>query len=208
VVQGRFSDARDYLRFFRDLEEQVLDDPLSWGYVVSDEGSNAVFEEDATSSFDSRFKLHLLGCVSSDDPDFLKRIPPSIKHVIVVHRDLEYTQFYEKLHEMDLLIPLWKENSQYTTIRASSSISAAVSVQVPILPSEAESAAYDFLQNIAVVKREEGESEVDAIARLRKGGLQDRALGQDWLEYLQSIEAKNESLLRDILGAVGQPTPA
>lgn len=205
VVQGRFSDARDYQRLFRDLARQIFYDSSSWGYVVSRKGSGIVFEEDAISSegpsstSNTPFKLHLLGSVSSDDLDFLSSLPPSLKNVIVVHRDLEYTQFYEKLGEMDLLLPLWKEKSQYTTIRASSSISAAISVQVPILFNDAEMAAYDFVREIAVIRRKQDESEVDAIARLRKQGLQNRASGKDWIEYLASIEARNSSLLRDIL---------
>lgn len=115
VIQGSFTNSRrDYPNIFRDLvaelerkllpyfhfflviELREIDDAPAWGYRPLARDRD-VFEPILGEQAEP-FKLYLIGEGRLD-------IPKSLEHVVVVQKDLNYTEFYAFMQSMDVVIP-------------------------------------------------------------------------------------------------------
>lgn len=80
-----------------------VDDPHAWGYLPLESSPSAVYKPDPTSALDP-FVLHLAGSGSIE-------VPPALRDVVRLHIDLEYEEYYDLIHGMDLCIPAFAEDS-------------------------------------------------------------------------------------------------
>lgn len=84
------------------------DDPRSWGYLPLGTSKDAVYEPDSKATSDTSipdpFILHLAGRGGID-------IPHTLRDVVRVHRDLDYEEFYDLMHTMDLVLPAFSDDS-------------------------------------------------------------------------------------------------
>jgi len=98
----------------------LVDDPELWGYshVQDDNGGNVRF----IPSFDSHtalnpslpFKLHLVGHGAM-------AIPPGLENIVILHYNLDYTDFYTLMSGMDLCIPAFPKDSDTNYVDQASS---------------------------------------------------------------------------------------
>ena len=115
VIQGSFQTSRrDYPNIFRDLVDElqsasqmlgslhfmilmnVLGDATAWGYRPLSYDRD-IFEPLVDAEAEP-FKLYLIGEGEIE-------IPKSISKVVVIQRDLNYTDFYAFMQSMDVVIP-------------------------------------------------------------------------------------------------------
>ena len=201
VIQGRLSWNRDYGRIFTDLEVELQANASAWGYKLVNsqaEDRSKVFAEDprSTTASGKPFKLHLVGKSGIGGPT----IPESLEEVIVIHRDLEFAKYYATLSQMDILLPAWHPDSEYIGARASSSIPAAASCRVPALLSPTEKAAYSYMVHPAVAHRDEEETEMQAIKRMRDQGTCSRGQIEEWQTLEEKVVQQNQRVLERTMG--------
>ncbi|KAI0773704.1 hypothetical protein C8Q74DRAFT_1201446 [Fomes fomentarius] len=160
VIQGKFElERRDYGRIFKELIASMNEDPAAWGYH-SLEGRTA-FEPNHNSPAPP-FQLLLVGSQYIG-------IPQELANVIVIYRDLPYKEFYEIIAHSDIVLPAFADNSYYD-IRASSTISLAIELRVPMLVTNRTRRTYGFIDDDrVVVTRPQVMSEVQALKAFRTG---------------------------------------
>jgi hypothetical protein len=100
---------------------------------------------------------------------------------------------------MDVLLPAWVPDSPYLKSRSSSSIPAAIMSRIPVLLSESEAGAYAYAEPPVRLRRMEGESEIQAIRRLRAANACGRATAEEWEEYERTIEHANDIALAAVM---------
>lgn len=128
VIQGSFDPVRRaYFDILKDLIRNLhgwfplrhyivltfkscLDSPASWGYLPLDNGISYIPD---TSIVDPPFKLYLVGSDSIE-------IPPELKNIVTLHVDLNYSEYYDVMAEMDLCIPALSPSDLYYVQQASS----------------------------------------------------------------------------------------
>ena len=122
VIQGKFEmERRDYLHIFQELIDSLTgplrscsvwlvsgrlikctaEDPTAWGYHPL-EGRTA-FEPNHDSPVPP-FQLLLVGSQYIGVPD-------ALQHVVVIHRDLPYKEFYNLIANSDIVLPAFADNS-------------------------------------------------------------------------------------------------
>ena len=94
-------------------------DPELWGYSrIQDDGGNAKFihllDSDTALNPSPPFKLHLVGHGAIV-------IPPGLQNIVILHYNLDYTEFYTLMSEMDLCIPAFPKDSDTNYVDQASS---------------------------------------------------------------------------------------
>lgn len=97
------------------------------------------------------------------------------------------------------MLPAFADVDLYTRRAASSAIPAAMMARTPVLVTNLEREAYAYLEEPAFILREEGEDEMEAVARIRKGGAAISGTEHQWAEYERRLLRRNEDALRRIL---------
>lgn len=151
AIQGSFDHGRDFESIFArfvDLKDQ-------WNAMGKGEDAEKI-------------ELNIVG--SGTRP----QVPEAIAHQVLFHENLDYTQYYSLLSEMDGLLPAfaaenWAGNDYYSNI-ASSSISASIIAGVPLIADLKLLDAYAYLRLSMVWYRDDGEHEIDAAFRLLNAG--------------------------------------
>jgi len=94
----------------------LTDDPESWGYTLEVDGENSTFisSPDTTPDHSPPFQLHLVGHGKLD-------VPPALKNIVVLHVDLDYTEFYALMSRMDVCVPAFARNSDANYVNQASS---------------------------------------------------------------------------------------
>jgi hypothetical protein len=100
--------------------KSCLDSPASWGYLPLDDGISYIPD---TSLEDPPFKLYLVG---SDEIE----IPPELKNIVTLHVDLNYTEYYGVMAEMDICLPAFGPSDIYYVQQASSTAAMCLEVNV------------------------------------------------------------------------------
>jgi hypothetical protein len=160
VVQGGIEQGRrDYAYMFTSLETEIRADPKLWGYLIPNNDS-APFTPDP--EVPDPFSLALLGQGS-------REIPETLLHVVQIHNNLPYADFYKLLHSMDLLIPAFRGEGYYTD-SASSSLPAAIIAHIPSLVTRMHMNSYTYLDSRSTVLRPSSISAMAAVGLLRKNG--------------------------------------
>ncbi|KAJ7067131.1 hypothetical protein C8F01DRAFT_980679 [Mycena amicta] len=162
VIQGSFfSDRRDYLKIFSELNESLTVDPKLWGYLPLRE-NNVAYVVD-TSLPDPPFRLFLIGSGYIE-------IPPELENLVVVRNGLNYPDFYNLMRQMDIALTAFSEENGYYHSQASSTFAMAVECNVPILVTERIKKSYTYVDDPrAVVTRPAAMREVEALRALRSG---------------------------------------
>jgi hypothetical protein len=102
---------------------QRIEDPAMWGYHPL--GNNPFFTVDKRLS-DPPFHLHLVGAGAIN-------IPAVLEEVVVVHRDLDYNQYYEVVGKMDICIPAFAgAGNNFIASQASSTVGMCMQVNVSL----------------------------------------------------------------------------
>lgn len=147
AIQGSF----DYGRDFESIFSRFVDVKNEW--IASGRSEDA-----------EQIELNIIG--SGKRPE----VPEAITHQVFFHENLDYTQYYNLLSEMDGLLPAfamenWAGNDYYSNI-ASSSISASVIAGVPLVADFKLLTAYSYLRLSMVWYRDDDEHEIDAAFRM------------------------------------------
>ncbi|EMD34839.1 hypothetical protein CERSUDRAFT_117047 [Gelatoporia subvermispora B] len=158
VIQGTFQSLRrDYTGFFSDMITSLHEDPAAWGYQPLD--GRESFLPDPRSS-DPAFQLYLVGSGWID-------IPPELTYMVNIYRDLDYSEFYSVVADMDVVVPAFSEFTYYT-MQASSTVAMAVELDVPILATARFRQAHSYTDDDrAIVTRPAAMREVAALKALR-----------------------------------------
>jgi len=160
AIQGSFDHGRDFQSIFT----RFVDDTDEW--IASGHGEDA-----------QKIELNIIG--SGTKPE----VPEAIAHQVFFHENLDYTQYYKLLSEMDGLLPAfamenWAGNDYYSNI-ASSSISASVIAGVPLVADFKLLEAYSYLRLSMVWYRDDAEHEIDAAFRMLEAGVDKRRAMKD-----------------------------
>lgn len=99
---------------------------------------------------------------------------------------------------MDLLLPAWLPDTPYTESRSSSSVPAAIMSRIQALLSDEEAKAYAYAAPPALLGRRDGESEIQAIRRLRMSKGCKRAGVEEWEEFESALVEFNERTLESL----------
>ncbi|KAI0750673.1 hypothetical protein C8Q80DRAFT_1153320 [Daedaleopsis nitida] len=160
VIQGKFeAERRDYGHIFQELIDSMNEDATVWGYHPLD--GRTMFEPNHSAATPP-FQLLLVGS------QYIS-IPPELGHVVVVHRDLPYKEFYELIAHTDIVLPAFADNSYYD-YRASSTVALATELAIPMLVTKRTRRTYGFIDDDRiVVTRPQAMSEVQALRALRTG---------------------------------------
>ncbi|TBU27701.1 hypothetical protein BD311DRAFT_778767 [Dichomitus squalens] len=160
VIQGKFEmERRDYARIFQELISSLHEDPAAWGYLPL-EGRTA-FEPRHDSPVPP-FQLLLVGS------QYLG-VPTELEHIVLIHRDLPYKEFYDLIADSDIVLPAFADNSYYE-FRASSTVAIATELNIPMLVTNRTRRTYGFIDDDrVVVTRPAAMSEVQALKALRTG---------------------------------------
>lgn len=75
------------------------------------------------------------------------KVPPTVKSRVDLHDAVEYDEFYKTIMNADVLVCEFADNMHYDTVRASSSIPAAVMAGTPVLMPSKYLKAYPCLQS-------------------------------------------------------------
>jgi len=142
VVQGSFSSTRrDYPRIFSELNQSLHGasiwccltsaygliitrsaDPYAWGYLPLEDSSPSFLPD--TTINNPPFKLHLVGSGWID-------VPTELKNLIIFHTNLNYSEFYSVMSNMDVCVPAFLATKDQNYKRqASSSIAMCMEVNV------------------------------------------------------------------------------
>ncbi|OCH84402.1 hypothetical protein OBBRIDRAFT_741660 [Obba rivulosa] len=180
VIQGSFESLRrNYTGFFTDLIQSLHEDPAAWGYESLDGRESFVPDSELP---DPPFRLYLVGSGSID-------IPAELLHVITIYRDLNYTEFYAIVADMDIVVPAFSDFSYYM-LQATSTVAMAVEVDVPILATRHFRKSYDYANDDrAIITRPAAMREVHALKALRTG---------DATSFLRSDPAGQGHMIGDI----------
>ncbi|KAF7312498.1 hypothetical protein MIND_00263500 [Mycena indigotica] len=177
VIQGSFfSDRRDYVKIFAELNESLSINPKVWGYL-SRQTQDVAYRVDESLP-DPPFRLFLIGSGYIE-------IPPELENLVVVRDGLSYPEFYALMSQMDICIPAFSVGNDYYDVQASSTFAMAVECDVPILVTERIKKAYAYADDPrAVVTRPAAMREVEALRALRTG---------DVTHFLQQTRISPES---------------
>ncbi|PBK75884.1 hypothetical protein ARMSODRAFT_950233 [Armillaria solidipes] len=203
VIQGSFTKSRrDYDNIFDDLLVSLADDPAVWGYLPLLGTPSASYEPDH-SLRSPPFRLFLLGS------GWLE-IPVELKNIVTMHVDLNYTDFYALMKEMDICLPAFADNGYYQR-QASSTFAMAVECNVPLLVTDRMKKAYTYVNDDrAVITRPAAMREIDAVKALRQGSALDfleqsdynapirdsvhRMMRRGWVRNREEVRAFKQSL--------------
>ncbi|KAK0193988.1 hypothetical protein F5146DRAFT_413805 [Armillaria mellea] len=203
VIQGSFTKSRrDYDNIFDDLLASLSDDPTVWGYLPLLGTSGVSYEPDHRLR-SPPFRLFLLGS------GWLE-IPVELKNIVTVHVDLNYTDFYALMKEMDVCLPAFADNGYYQR-QASSTFAMAVECNVPLLVTDRMKKAYTYVNDDRVViTRPAAMGEIDAVKALRQGSALDflehsdynapirdsvhRMMRRGWVRNREEVRAFKQSL--------------
>jgi len=160
AIQGSFDHGRDFESIFT----RFVDVKNDWFGLGKGEDAEQI-------------ELNIIG--SGTRPE----VPEDIAHQIFFHENLDYTQYYNLLSEMDGLLPAfamenWAGNDYYSNI-ASSSISASVIAGVPLVADFKLLKAYSYLRLSIVWYRDDEEHEIDAAFRMLEAGAERRRAMKD-----------------------------
>ncbi|KAF9533596.1 hypothetical protein CPB83DRAFT_845535 [Crepidotus variabilis] len=163
VIQGLLEAARrNYKTIMEDLTRALKEDPGLWGYLHPLEGT-VEFRPDPTPDA-SPFHLHLLGSFRDFD-----QVPAELKHVVILHKDLQYLPYFELMQSMDIVLPAFSTHHYYDE-KASSTVVMSIQCNVPILVSRRFRGAYNFADDDRIlITRPEVMSDVAALRALRSG---------------------------------------
>ncbi|PPQ75088.1 hypothetical protein CVT24_010153 [Panaeolus cyanescens] len=163
VIQGSFStDRREYMTVFQELIDSLTEDPSIWGYLplTQDEEKFVVDPKEK-----EPFHLYLLGSGGLD-------IPKALEDMVIVKKDLDYTEFYHLMQTMDICVPAFNPENGYYRFQASSTMVMALQCNVPILATRRVRSAYAYADDDRVmVTRPAVISEVAALRALRIGNM-------------------------------------
>lgn len=110
-------------------------------------------------SKDADFELYVLG------DGALPEVPEAAKDSVHFETGLPYVEFYRLLHSATALLPAFASD-EYTRVKASSTVPASLIAGSPLIADRQLLLAYTYLDEEDVYLREEGEDEVDAMARI------------------------------------------
>ncbi|CDO74195.1 hypothetical protein BN946_scf185043.g247 [Trametes cinnabarina] len=160
VIQGTFAaERRNYAGIFRGLIASLHEDPKAWGYRPLDGRPSFVPDPDSPIP---PFRLLLVGSGWLD-------VPEELSHVVSMHTNLPYHDFYELIADCDIVVPAFADNT-YLSVQASSTIALATELQVPLLVTNRTRRAYRYIDDPrAVVTRPAAMPEVQALKALRTG---------------------------------------
>jgi len=167
VIQGSFSkDRRDYPRIFSQLNASLYVEPESWGYSRLQVGKDSTFIplHNTTLNHSPPLKLHLVG-------SGWVNIPPGLKNIVIMHKDLDYTEYYTFMSGMDVCVPAFLSNSDKNYVyQASSTIAMCMENNVPFLGVRELREAYTHIDDDKImITRPAVMNEVQAIKALRTG---------------------------------------
>ncbi|KAJ3281471.1 hypothetical protein HK104_011451 [Borealophlyctis nickersoniae] len=134
------------------------------------------------------------------------KIPSTLKNHVTILRDLSYPQYYKALGTSSLLLPAFGSEYYYIN-KASSSIPASIIAGVPVLASHKLLKAYGYLSPDAAIIQEEGEDDMEAVARvIEEGGLlPDGRWGKAGLRDLKrNVQRMRERLIEENLERVAK----
>ncbi|KAH9942981.1 uncharacterized protein BXZ73DRAFT_87432 [Epithele typhae] len=161
VIQGTIDPSRrQYDRIFADLVDSIREDPQAWGYEPTPDASGAYLPD--TRGPEEPFQLLLVG--AGDIP-----IPPALTHVVSIHHDVPYRDFYALVAAADIVVPAFADLGYYDA-QASSTVALAGALAVPLLATARLRRAYGYVDDArATVARPAGLPEVLALRALRTG---------------------------------------
>lgn len=82
----------------------IPEDARVWGYLPLTENSdNAFYQPDPDSPFDP-LVLHIIGTGKLN-------IPHSLRDIVRIHQDLDYSSYYELMQSIDVCLPAFSEDS-------------------------------------------------------------------------------------------------
>ncbi|PPQ76793.1 hypothetical protein CVT24_011336 [Panaeolus cyanescens] len=172
VIQGSFStDRREYVTVFQELIDSLTEDPSVWGYLPPKQGEERFLVDPEEKD---PFYLYLLGSGGLD-------IPKALEDMVIVKKDLDYTEFYHLMQTMDICVPAFNPENGYYRFQASSTMVMALQCNVPILATRRVRSAYAYADDDRVmVTRPAVISEVAALRALRIGNMK-----AFWDHYMQ-----------------------
>ncbi|KAJ7158594.1 hypothetical protein C8R46DRAFT_1109642 [Mycena filopes] len=161
VIQGSFyTDRRDYLEIFTELNESLARDPTVWGYLPLGNEEDAAYVVDESLS-DPPFRLFLIG-------SGWLQIPHELEKIVLIRDGLSYPDFYALMSKMDICVTAFSADHGYYDAQASSTFAMAVECNVPLLVTERIKASYTYVNDDrAVVTRPAAMREVEALRALR-----------------------------------------
>jgi hypothetical protein len=140
-IQGEYSRGRDYDTVFPLLQKMIL--------AAEERNDDSV---EATN-------LHLVGF--GQHPD----MPADLQSHVIFDERLDYTEFYSTLAQSDAIMTAFS-SEEYYTVKASSSVAAALIAGTPLVGDAKLLKSYGYLNESAMWMRAEGESEMDTVSRV------------------------------------------
>lgn len=103
----------------------------------------------------------------------------------------------------DIVLPAFTDKRHYISDVASGCVAAAVMARVPILVDADELAAYSYLEYPAYILRQEGDDEIQSIAKLRDNRINSSTdllnITAAWEVYEQKLYKQNHHALQRAL---------
>ncbi|KAK0204984.1 hypothetical protein DFS33DRAFT_1259694 [Desarmillaria ectypa] len=202
VIQGSFTKSRrDYDNVFEDLLESLADDPTVWGYLpLRDTGASYESDHGLRSP---PFRLFLIGSGWLEIPD-------KLKNIVTMHVNLNYTDFYALMKEMDVCLPAFADKGYYQH-QASSTFAMAVECNVPLLVTDRMKKSYTYVNDDrAVITRPAAMGTIAAVKALCQGSALDfieqsnyntpikdsvhRMMRRGWIRNKEEVRAFKQSL--------------
>jgi hypothetical protein len=161
AMQGDYDPSRrDYATIFKELET-----------FLKPANGRDLDQEDIPPQYQTanatNVTLHLLG--HGDKPT----VPDSVASHVQFDQGVNYIEYYSILSQSFALLPSFA-SKDYLDRKASSSVPAALIGGTPLVASQEILDAYSYLPRDAVWMQEEGETEMDTVARVLKLPAHDR----------------------------------
>jgi hypothetical protein len=192
AVQGGMNRAVD--RVYNGLLHFIRQDPEAWGYQLDKTTKEEVYVEiEGLPEAARPFKLAMLG--SPPEP------PKPIQNVVQSYWRPSYETMFTRIHQADLVLPAFGEDSNYIKDKASSTMGIALSARTPMLLTAEEEAAYGYFPSDFVVRRPHYMSEMEFIHASRIGKINyDRVKHSDarLLKARDGLLVRNAQLLAEM----------
>ncbi|KAK9818326.1 hypothetical protein WJX72_010615 [[Myrmecia] bisecta] len=141
---------------------------------------------------DPTFRMNLIGRGSVE-------IPAALQSRTVKETSLQYQEYYKRIQGAIAVLPAFATNV-YTTLKASSSVAAALVCATPLVADDTLLAAYSYLNATAVFRQEAGETEAATMARImRLSPPEIRQVAQNMADLQQQLFLENDKVMLRLL---------